>query len=120
MRITGRDAGPPRNKGFSAVSKGVVEFPTERLMIMFQLVELILASPIGAFVFARLQDALYAILVLSDCDDCGFNDLGKLLFGGVLAAIVVGIGASILLRRLKDKSPAAEFVSIRPDTNNPK
>src|SRR3981081_4615113 len=64
-----RRRGPPRNKGFSAVSKGVVEFPTERLMIMFQLVELILASPIGAFVFARLQDALYAILVLSDCDD---------------------------------------------------
>src|SRR5258707_8222380 len=46
----------------------------------------------------------YAVIVASDCDECGFNDLGMLLFGGMLAAIVVGIGASILLRRFKDRS----------------
>jgi hypothetical protein len=81
---------------------------------MFQLVELIVASPLGAFFSARLQDALYAIIVFSDCDDCGFNDLGKLLFGGVLAAIVVGIVISVLVRRLKEKDPGASgFVSIR-------
>ena len=88
---------------------------------MFMLFELILASPIGAFIFAGLQDALYAVIVVSDCDDCGFNDLGKLLFGGVIAAILVGLGVSVLLRRHKDKSPTLEFVSIRASgTNTPK
>jgi hypothetical protein len=87
---------------------------------MFQLVELILSSPLGAFIFARLQDALYAILVLSDCDDCGFNDLGKLLFGGVALAILAGVIISVLVRRMKEKAPASSgFVSIRSsDTHN--
>ncbi len=80
---------------------------------MFMLFELILASPIGAFIFSRLQEALYAVIVASDCEDCGFNDLGKLLFGGVLAAILVGLGVSVIVRRMKDRSPtASEFVSI--------
>ena len=87
---------------------------------MFQLFELILSSPVGAFVFAGLQDALYAVIVISDCDDCGFNDLGKLLFGGVILAILAGVVISVLLRRFKEKDPAASgFVSIRPvGTNN--
>ena len=81
---------------------------------MFELFELILASPIGAFIFAGVQDALYAVIIASDCDDCGFNDLGKLLFGGVLAAILVGVVISVLLHRLKDRAPASSgFVSIR-------
>ena len=80
---------------------------------MFMLFDLILASPIGAFLFSRFQEALYAVIVASDCEDCGFNDLGTLLFGGVLAAILVGLGVSVLLRRHKDKSPTLEFVSIR-------
>jgi len=88
---------------------------------MFMLFELILASPIGAFIFSRFQDALYAVIVASDCDECGFNDLGKLLFGGVLAAILVGLGASVLLRRMKDKWRSSEFISIRAsDTNHAK
>jgi hypothetical protein len=81
---------------------------------MFELLELILSSPIGAFIFAGLQDALYAVIVASDCDECGFNDLGKLLFGGVLVAILAGVVISVLARRLKEKSPASsDFVSIR-------
>jgi hypothetical protein len=88
---------------------------------MFMLFDLILASPIGVFIFSRLQDALYAMIVASDCDECGFNDLGKLLFGGVLAAMLVGLAASMLLRHVKDKSRSSEFVSIRAsDTNKPK
>jgi hypothetical protein len=88
---------------------------------MFMLFDLILASPIGAFLFSRFQEALYAVIVASDCGDCGFNDLGALLFGGVLAAIVVGLGVSVLLRRYKGNSPTLEFVSIRAsDTNTPK
>lgn len=81
---------------------------------MFQLFELILSSPVGAFLFAGLQDTLYAVIVVSDCDDCGFNDLGKLLFGGVILAILAGVLISILLRRFKEKGPAGSgFVSIR-------
>jgi hypothetical protein len=81
---------------------------------MFILFELILASPIGAFIFARLQDVLYAVIVVSGCEDCGFDDLGKLLFGGVLTAIVVGVVISVLLRRMKEKGVgSSQFVSIR-------
>jgi len=80
---------------------------------MFQLFDLIVASPLGVFIFASLQDALYAVIVVSDCDECGFNDLGKLLLGGVFGAIVVGIAISVLLRRLKEKQPhSSGFVSI--------
>ena len=81
---------------------------------MFQLFELILASPIGAFIVAGLQDTLYALLVLSDCDECGFNDLGKLLFGGLVLAVVVGIVISILRQRVNQGRPSSsDFVSIR-------
>jgi hypothetical protein len=81
---------------------------------MFVLFELILASPLGAFIVARLQEALYAVIVAADCEECGFNDLGKLLLGGVLGAIVVGAVISIWLRRMKEKEPESSgFVSIR-------
>jgi hypothetical protein len=79
---------------------------------MFQLVELILSSPIGGLISAGLQDALYAVVVVTDCDECGFNDLGKLLFGGVAAAILAGVVISLLLRRSKESTSSA-FVSIR-------
>jgi hypothetical protein len=87
---------------------------------MFELFELVLSSPVGAFVFAGLQDALYAVIVASDCEDCGFNDLGKLLFGGALAAIIFGIAISVLQRRMKENAPGASGpVSIRSsDTNH--
>ena len=81
---------------------------------MFELVVMILASPLGALILSAFQDSLYAVIVLSDCEDCGFNDLGKLLFGGVILAVLVGIAVSLWLRRAKD-SAAPEFVSIRHD-----
>jgi len=46
---------------------------------MFQFVDLMMASPIGLFVVTVAQGALYAALAVSDCEECGFNDLGKLL-----------------------------------------
>ena len=80
---------------------------------MFQLFELILASPMGAFIFAGLQNTLYAVILAAGCDDCGFNDLGKLLFGGVMAAILAGVVIAALLRRMKERAPASSrFVSI--------
>jgi hypothetical protein len=81
---------------------------------MFELFELILSSPIGALIFAGLQDALYAVIVVSDCGECGFSDLGKLLFGGVILAILFGVMISLLLRLRKEKTPGSSgFVSIR-------
>jgi hypothetical protein len=57
---------------------------------------------------------IYAALVISDCDECGFNDLGKQLFGGMILAIVLGIVISILWRRAKDRQlKSTAFVSIR-------
>ena len=86
---------------------------------MFILFELILASPIGAFIVARLQEALYVVIVAADCEECGFNDLGKLLLGGVLAAIVGGVVISFWLRRMKEKGVgSSEMVSIRSSDIN--
>ena len=87
---------------------------------MFELLDLILASPIGAYLFAGFQNTLYAVIVATDCDECGFNDLGKLLFGGVIASILVGIVVSIMLRHLKEKAAAStEFVSILSHDREP-
>ena len=81
---------------------------------MFQLFDLIMTSPIGVFIAGMAQDMIYAALIVSDGDECGFNDLGKLLFGGVLAAIIVGVAVSILIRRAKKGRPdESQFVSIR-------
>lgn len=80
---------------------------------MFQLFDLIMTSPIGAFIGGMAQDVIYAALIVSDCDECGFNDLGKLLFGGIFAAIIVGVAVSLLVRRAKKSRPdESQFVSI--------
>ena len=80
---------------------------------MFELLELVLSSPVGVFLFAGVQNTLYALVIAADCEECGSNDLGTLLFAGVLAAILVGIAISILLRRMKEKSSvSSQFVSI--------
>lgn len=83
---------------------------------MLELIELIIASPLGAAAGAALQNSLAAIVV-SECDDCGFNDLGKLLFGELILAVVVGIAVSILRHRARERAPNSEFVSIRPSSS---
>jgi hypothetical protein len=81
---------------------------------MFQLFDLIMTSPVGVFLITTIQDVLFAVIAVSDCEECGFNDLGKLLFGGIILAILVGIAISLLHHRLKEKAPGdSEFVSIR-------
>jgi len=61
-----------------------------------------------------LVEAVYAALVISDCDECGFNDLGKLLFGGLALAFLVGVGVSVLYWKKKGKQAGETgFVSIR-------
>ena len=81
---------------------------------MLQLFELIASSPLGAFMVSAWRDTYYAALILADCDECGFNDLGKLLFGGLILAILAGVGASLYWRHRKESKPGkSEFVSIR-------
>jgi hypothetical protein len=88
---------------------------------MFQLFDLIVTSPVGVFLFAKAQDFIYAALVVSDCDECGFNDLGKLLFGGLALALLVGVGISVLFWKMKGKeSSRMSVVSIHPSRNEVK
>jgi len=45
-----------------------------------------------------------------------FEDLGKLLLGGVAAAIVVAVGFTFVRFRLRDKKPqTSSFISISSD-----
>ena len=74
----------------------------------------------GIFIAVKAQALIYGVVVLSDCDECGFNDLGKLLFGGLALALLVGVGISILVWKLKARDGSAtSFVSI-PSAGKPK
>jgi hypothetical protein len=45
-----------------------------------------------------------------------FDDLGKLLLGGVVAAIVVAVGFTFVRFRLRDKKPQESgFISINSE-----
>jgi hypothetical protein len=45
-----------------------------------------------------------------------FDDLGKLLLGGVAAAIVVAVGFTLIRFRLREKKPqTSNFISISSD-----
>ena len=49
-----------------------------------------------------------------------FNDLGKLLLGGMVAAIVVAVGLVLVRFKLQDKKPpTSKFVSISSPQENP-
>jgi hypothetical protein len=71
---------------------------------MFQLIDPGITAPVSSLM----------TMLVSDCDECGFNDLGKLLFGGLAAAILVGIAVSVIVRKRKEShAQTSDFVSIR-------
>jgi hypothetical protein len=81
---------------------------------MLQLFELIASSPLGAFLVSAWRDTYYAALILADCEECAFNDLGKLLFGGLILAVLAGVGASLFWRHRRERNASSsQFVSIR-------
>jgi hypothetical protein len=80
---------------------------------MLELLELIITSPLGAAAAKAFQDSLFALIVATDCDECGFNDLGKLLFGGLILAILVGIAVSVIRFRAQRETSTSDFISIR-------
>jgi hypothetical protein len=48
-----------------------------------------------------------------------FNDLGKLLLGGVAAAIVVAVTLTLVRFKLQDKKPpVSKFISINSPPDN--
>ena len=83
---------------------------------MFQLFEF-LASLFGATIIGVLQQTVCAAIAVADCDECGFNDLGKLLFGGLILAVIVGILISVVRQRLDHNANSTDFVSIRAENH---
>lgn len=81
---------------------------------MFQLTGSIVGSPLIPYIVGFLRDTIYAAKIISECENCGFEDLGKLLIGGIALAVLVGIAASLLWRRSKEKDAgSSSFVSIK-------
>ncbi|HSQ24999.1 MAG TPA: hypothetical protein VLN44_11320 [Pyrinomonadaceae bacterium] len=101
------------NEGTNRRAECLTLQTTYRRFAMFQLFDLIMTSAIGIFLVNAFESAVYAALLAGDCDECGFNDLGKLLFGGLILAILAGISLSLLYRRKHENGSTAQFVSIR-------
>lgn len=61
----------------------------------------------------------HALVLINFQEDTGaFDDLGKLLLGGVAAAIVLAIGFTLIRMRMRDKkTPKSSFISISAAEN---
>ena len=58
-------------------------------------------------------NSLVLISLLQETPPTNFDDLGKLLLGGVAAAIVFAVGFTVVRFRLRDKKPqTSSFISI--------
>lgn len=58
--------------------------------------------------------AWLAFNLIADSNDTDFSDLGKLMLGGFVLAVVVAIAVTFVRMHLRDKKPqaTAEFISI--------
>jgi len=53
------------------------------------------------------------LLNMSEQVETSFDDLGKLMLGGISAAILVAVGFSVVRFRLREKNPpTSNFISI--------
>ena len=76
---------------------------------------MLLLTPLAVAAFNALANLMLFAILSTDCEDCGFENLGLVLFGGVFAAVAVGVVLTLIRLRLRDKkteSPA--FISINP------
>jgi hypothetical protein len=56
------------------------------------------------------------LMLLLEENASHFDDLGKLLLGGVVTAIVVAVGFTLIRFRLRDKKPPESgFISINSE-----
>jgi hypothetical protein len=68
-------------------------------------------------IFPLCLNALVLITLLQE-NTTNFDDLGKLLLGGVVAAIVVAVGFTVVRFKLRDKKPQTSgFISISSEKN---
>jgi len=64
--------------------------------------------------FLTLSSVLLVVLFFQE-ETTNFNDLGKLLLGGVAAAIVCAVAFTLVRLKLRDKRPeTSNFISIGP------
>ena len=53
------------------------------------------------------------LLVSDETPTSAFDDMGKLLLGGTVAAVVVAVGFTLVRFRMRDKKPpTSDFLSI--------
>lgn len=61
----------------------------------------------------------FLLLLLQDTPTTAFDDLGKLLLGGTVAAIVLAVGFTLVRLRMRDKKPqTSNFISIASVEND--
>jgi hypothetical protein len=66
-------------------------------------------------IFSLCLNSLVLITLLQE-NTTNFEDLGKLLLGGVVAAIVIAVGFTVVRFKLRDKKPpTSSFISISSD-----
>ena len=59
---------------------------------------------------------MFLMELLQENATSGFEDLGKLLLGGMAAAIVVAVGFVLIQFRMRDKKPPTSgFISINSE-----
>jgi hypothetical protein len=64
----------------------------------------------------QLLTSMLLIELLQENTATNFDDLGKLLLGGVAAAIVVAVGFTLVRFRMRDKKPpSSNFISINSE-----
>jgi hypothetical protein len=57
--------------------------------------------------------ALFALELILEDETSDFQDLGRLLLGGFILAVVAGVAFTFIRLRLRDKKPPpAQFISI--------
>ncbi len=61
------------------------------------------------------QLCLLTISLLQNDPASDFQDLGRWLLGGFVAAVVVAIALTFIKLRLRDRNPPEQFISIKSD-----
>ena len=66
--------------------------------------------------------ALYLLCIvlidlLEDNSSSDFNDLGRQLIGGFVAAVIIAVAFAFIKLRMRDKNPPAPFISITAAKN---
>jgi len=73
-------------------------------------------GPNGPDVKGRVVMNLFLLCLLFVSDEtptAAFDDMGKLLLGGTVAAVIVAVGFTLVRFRMRDKKPqTSDFLSI--------